>query len=258
MLPAMGRLTAMFRAAILAIALAAAPVAAGAAEGFRLGAPRALVETGLLKYVLPRFSLKTGVRIALVGEAEAAELVLSAVGDGSPVFAGQGQTWRLRMGTPEHAGAARFADWLSSDIGRRTIASFEVGGVAPFSPAGRAETGAAPAGPNGDAKRGRTLAEMHCRRCHAVSEGGAMNSIGSTPSFFALRALGDWDARFQSFYAANPHPAFTQVAGVTAPFAIDRPPPIVPVEIMTGDLDDILAYVASLAPADLGGPLAHQ
>lgn len=48
------------------------------------------------------------------------------------------------------------------------------------------------------------------------------------------------------------------VAAGAAPFPVDRPPPIVTVEIKTADLDDILAYVAPLAPVDLGGALQHQ
>jgi hypothetical protein len=85
-----------------------------------------------------------------------------------------------------------------------------------------------------------------------------MNAIGSTPSFAVLRALPDWGARFQGFFALNPHPAFTQVADVTDPFPIDRPPPIIPVEITLDDLEAILAFVAAMEPADLGAPLLHQ
>jgi hypothetical protein len=85
-----------------------------------------------------------------------------------------------------------------------------------------------------------------------------MNAIGSTPSFFALRSLSDWEARFAAFFALNPHPSFTQVTGVTEPFAEDRPPPIVPITLSLEDLEAILAYVAALEAADLGAPLVHQ
>lgn len=56
----------------------------------------------------------------------------------------------------------------------------------------------------------------------------------------------------------NPHPAFTQVAEVTPPFDETRPSPIVPVEITLDELENILAYVAVLSPADLGAPLEHK
>ena len=43
----------------------------------RLSAPASLLETGLLKYLLPRFSLKTGTRTELVGESETAAIRLN-------------------------------------------------------------------------------------------------------------------------------------------------------------------------------------
>ena len=85
-----------------------------------------------------------------------------------------------------------------------------------------------------------------------------MSSIDSSPSFFALRSLPDWEDRFQTFYVLNPHPAFTQIADVTPPFPDELPSPIVPVEMTLEDVDAILAFVAALKPADLGAPLQHQ
>ena len=85
-----------------------------------------------------------------------------------------------------------------------------------------------------------------------------LDGIGSTPSFAVLRALGDWDARFQSFYTLRPHPAFTQVEDVTEPFDPQRPPPIAPLEMTLDDLNEILAYVEAIEAADLGAPLQFQ
>ncbi|GAB4282830.1 MAG: hypothetical protein Kow0058_01380 [Roseovarius sp.] len=266
MLGGMDRLSGMLRAALLLSALVAVlaafpamrPRPAAAAEGFRLAAPGQLTESGLLGYVLPRFSLKTGVRIELVAPGSGAEMALAATGEGVAVFTGLGETWRMRLLAPDHAGATRFADWLSSEIGRRTVAAFRAGDGASFQPVTAEEAEAARVRIDGDQERGRQLAQAHCGRCHKVAEGRGMNSIGSTPSFFALRALADWDARFQRFYAINPHPAFTRITGVSPPFPIDRPPPIVPLQITPQEVDDILAYVAALAPADLGGPIIHH
>jgi hypothetical protein len=85
------------------------------------------------------------------------------------------------------------------------------------------------------------------------------NGLGSTPSFAVLRGLPDWATRFEGFFARAPHGAFTQIDGVTAPFAINRPPPIAPVEMTLDDLDAILAYVQQvITPADLGAPIRHQ
>lgn len=249
---------AKLRAGLAALALAMLPPAASAADDFRLSAPRALLDSGLLKYVLPRFSLKTGVRIELVDEGTDADAVLAPEGDGTRVFTGPEATWRLRLRNPGHDGAQRFAGWLTSEIGQRTITSYTVDGAAPYSLPGAAEIEVAAVAFDGDAVKGRELSQIHCGRCHVVSTDNRMNAIGSTPSFFVLRSFGDWDTRFQSFYVLNPHPAFTQVAEVTLPFPINRPPPIAPVEITLDDLEAILAYVSGIEPADLGAPLDHQ
>lgn len=245
-------------ALVLLTAIAGAATAASAAEALRLGVSERLVETGLLKYVLPRFSLKTGVRIELVDEGAHAHMALAAGGGGRAVFTGHGQTWRMRIRDRDHAGAARLADWLTSEVGHRTIAAYQVDGAAPFAPAVIAEVEEAPLEFDGDKAQGLTLSQAHCGRCHVVARDTGDTSIGSTPSFFALKAMADWDMRFQIFYVLNPHPAFTQVEGVTDPFPIDRPSPIVPVTITPEDMEDILTYVAGLAPADLGEPLVHQ
>ena len=110
----------------------------------------------------------------------------------------------------------------------------------------------------GDALAGERLALVNCGRCHVVGEKNRMGGIGSTPSFAMLRTLGDWERRFRAFFTLNPHPAFTQVPGVTPPFDQARPPPIAPLEITLADIDAILAYAASLAPADLAEPLKYE
>ncbi len=222
---------------------------------FRLNAPEALIESGLLKYLLPRFSLKTQIRIELT--ADEAEVVLAPDGTGVAVFSGAGATWRMTV-DDTHAGAVRFADWLASDVGQRTLSSYEVDGAAVFTlPTEQAEAQADPVYA-GDAELGLKLSTVHCGRCHVVSDDNRMNAIGSTPSFFVLRTMGNWDDRFQAFFALNPHPSFTQVAEVTEPFPINRPSPIAPLEITLEDLDAILAYVYQLEPADLGAPIQHQ
>lgn len=230
----------------------------GAAAGdrdFRLNAPAVLIESGLLRHLLPRFSLKTQVRVELVqGEAE---VVLAPDGEGVAVFAGAGATWHMEL-RAEHPGAQRFADWLTSEVGQRTLTSYEVDGAPAFTlPVMEAEAEVVTSY-DGDAARGLALSNEHCGRCHVVSAANRMNAIGSTPSFHVLRTLRDWDRRFSGFFALNPHPAFTQVAEVTPPFPIDRPSPISPVEITLEDLDAILAYVDQLEPADLGAPIQHQ
>ncbi len=235
--------------------LAALPLQADDGQ-VRLAAPSALVETGLLKYILPRFSLKTQVRVTIVAPDEEADLSLGTTG--APLFTGPAATWHLALSAPEHADARKLADWLTSEIGRRTITSFAPEGTQVFTLAALENKETDTPDLTGSAENGRAQSRRHCGRCHVVIEDERMNAIGSTPSFFVLRTLRDWQARFEAFYALNPHPAFTQLTGVTPPFPEDRPSPIVPVELSPDDLDDILAYVAALKPADLGAPLQHQ
>ncbi|MFS4580817.1 hypothetical protein [Phaeobacter sp. C3_T13_0] len=222
----------------------------------RLIAPQALIETGVLGFLLPRFSLKTQVRVEIVDIGSTADAALGPTGQ--PVMVGDGLIWHLQLITPDHAGARRFADWLASDVGGRTIAAFAPDGTQMFQVPEQIDALAEATVWEGDSGLGYELSKTHCGRCHAVEEAGRMNSIGSTPSFYVLRSLTDWQERFQAFYALNPHPAFTQVADVTPPFNEARPSPIVPVEITLDELENILAYVAVLTPADLGAPLEHK
>jgi len=241
-------------AAVFGLASAAASVADD--HQFRLSAPADLVESGLLKFILPRFSLKTQVRIEVLGDDAAAEAAFGS--EGTPVFEGLDRLWRLAVAAPDHEGVAKFVDWIKSEAGQRAITGYRPDDSQPFTlPAPEAvETVALVY--DGDAAAGMTLSHVLCGRCHVVSERNRMNAIGSTPSFFALRTLSDWENRFGVFYVLNPHPAFTQVADVTQPFSKNRPPPIVPLGMTLEDLDAIIAYVASLEPADLGAPIAHQ
>ena len=221
-----------------------------------------LIESGLLKHMLPRFSLKTSIRttpVPLEPGIEADVSIGPAVERGRPVFR-RGETIYLAGpgGGPRTELAKHFLDWLASDIGQRTVAAFAPGGKALYEPAAGAKAAVVGLAVTGDAMAGERLSLVHCGRCHVVGPKNRMAGIGSTPSFGMLRTLGDWERRFRAFFTLNPHPAFTQVAGVTPPFDEARPPPIAPLEITTADIDAILAYVAALAPADLAEPLKYD
>jgi len=239
--------------AILLMVVLSARMATAQSPDLGIQAPSELVESGLMKHLLPRFSLKTSIRIAL---SEDGGLKIDTASPGTPVFARGDRTYYL-----SHDGSApaeRFADWLTSDIGRRTIESFKPGGTALY-------TASIDSGPaesviivSGDAIRGEALSHRLCGRCHVISEKNRLNGLGSTPSFAALRTLPDWDIRFESFFTRNPHGAFTQVDAVTEAFDPARPSPISALEITLEDLEAIIAYAAALKPADLGAPIQHQ
>ena len=241
---------------MLVVILALLPGLAMADERLvRFYAPPALIESGLIKHIAPRFSLKTQVRVEIVDDPGAAEVVLGP--EGRALFSGLGQTWHMaRRG--DGKGAARFADWLTSQVGSRTIQGFAPDGETLFTAPKVEKAVVAGIEMTGDAIAGQAVSWAKCGRCHVTEKGRGGFGLGSTPSFFVMRGFEDWQSRFAAFYVLKPHPAFTQLEGVTDPFPIDRPSPIAPVELTLDDLEAILAYVAVIAPADLGKPLEHQ
>lgn len=214
-----------------------------------------------LKHLLPRFTLKTGVRIAIMAaEADAnATLLPGAQSDGIAAFQrlSDGAVFNLTLhGASPHAD--RFADWLTSDIGQNTVTAFAPDGIQVFGLVGEEENAVEEALPEGDLVLGERLALQHCGRCHVVSEANKYGGIGSTPSFGALRTIPDWQNKFAAFWTLNPHPSFTQIEGVTEPFDPLRPPFIAPVLLTIEDAEAIAAFAASIKPKDLGAPLSFQ
>ncbi|WFE90956.1 hypothetical protein K1718_06295 [Roseibium porphyridii] len=227
-------------------------------RSFRMSVPDTLVASGFLKHLLPRFSLKNSIRIELVAVGSEAEVHLSTENIGRPVFSGLGETWFLEAQVSDNDLVARFTDWLSSDVGRRTIETFKAESGAIFVAAVAEVEDTGPIEVTGDIVQGEKLAVIHCGRCHMVNEATRLSTIGSSPSFAVMRSFADWQARFEAFFALNPHPSFTIIDGVTEPFDEARPPPMVPVELSLTDLEAILAFVTQIPPADLGAPIQYQ
>ncbi|KIN70167.1 hypothetical protein Z946_21 [Sulfitobacter noctilucicola] len=221
-------------------------------KAFDLQVPQGLIETGLHKHLLPRFSLKTGIRITVTPDGGDAEFGP----EGTPVFQQGDRLWRYAKTAGPHTDA--FEDWLLSDVGKRTIEAFAPEGVALFSADVASAATVQTAAVVGNTALGEEVSLQSCGRCHVVNETNRMNAIGSTPSFRLLRTFEDWEYRFESFYVLKPHAAFTQVADVTEPFAENLPSPIAPIEVSLDEIDAIVAYVGSIAPADLGAPLQSQ
>ena len=242
---------------LICIALFVMPFGAWADDRLvRLAVPQELVQSGLFKHILPRFTLKTRVKVDLVDPGDAAEAVLGT--QGRPAFDGLGSAWALDILAPDHPGTQTFAEWLHSDVGLRTVVSFAPDGATPFGPPTQQKAEVVVAEMSGDALLGHEVSLRQCTRCHAVDLATRGKGIGSTPSFGVLRSLDDWEERFSAFYVLKPHGAFTIITDLTPPFPEDRPPPIVPIELSLDDLDAVLAYVAAMPAADLGAPLEHQ
>jgi len=249
----------LFRVGLLGLALVtlASATVSAQSRGFRLSAPEALVASGFLKHLLPRFSLKTQVRIELVSAGEA-DARLSSEGKGTPVFEGLDATWVLVVLTPDNEHVDRFRDWITSEVGHRTIGAYKPDGKARFTAAATRQDEDEQVVLSGNVAEGEQLAVRHCGRCHMVNEATRLTTIGSSPSFAVMRSFADWQARFEAFFALNPHPSFTLIDGVTEPFDASRPSPIVPLEMTLDELDAILAFVSRIPPADLGAPIQYQ
>ena len=225
-------------------------------KGITLAAPVEMQENGFLQHILPRFMLKHGVRVTPVAPGADADAEL-AVGGAVPVFAQGAQTFGITAQS-DNPHVAKFSDWLRSEIGLRTVLGFQPDGQPLYREPDVTEVVAAPVALSGNALRGRDASLRACGRCHVIGEINRTAGIGSTPSFAVLRALGDWQERFETFYLRNPHPAFTVIPDVSLPFDQSRPPPIHPITLTLDDLDDIVAFAAEIAPADLGAPIKHQ
>ncbi len=244
--------------ALVAIMFLALGVQAAAQDGpLTLAAPESLRSNGFLKYVLPRFSLKTGIRVEIIDHGDSAGMRLDPAKPGRPVFQDGSTVWHLNT-VDGGEGAEAFADWLTSEVGHRAIEGFQLNGKKVYTAVSASVAEETDAAFNGDTFLGKEMALLHCGRCHEVTEENRMNTIGSTPSFGLLRTFPDWDVRFAAFFTRPPHGAFTQIEDVTEPFHITRPSPIVPVEMTLDELDAILAFVTSIPPADLGAPLTVQ
>ncbi len=94
-------------------------------------------------------------------------------------------------------------------------------------------------------ERGYEIAREHCARCHVISDDNRMSGISSTASFpMMVNYLDDWELRFETFFARNPHPAHVRVDGSDPPS--EWPTGTVPVEITADDVEALLAYARSL------------
>ncbi|MGH1576276.1 hypothetical protein [Planktotalea sp.] len=241
----------MFRTLLAVLAIAAMPASAQE-KSFTLHAPKSLIETGFLKHLLPRFSLKTGVRIKTVeGNADA-----KFAAQGTAVFAQDGIVWHFdAIETPR---TEAFEKWLLSDVGKRTIEAYAPDGTPLFSADVSVTKAVEATVLTGDAVLGEKISLKQCGRCHVVNASNRMKTIGSTPSFALMRTFPDWQERFETFFMLRPHPAFTQVSEITEPFADNLPSPIAPIEVTWDQIEAITAYVGSIEPANLGAPLQSQ
>ncbi len=96
----------------------------------------------------------------------------------------------------------------------------------------------------GDAEKGRAIAEKYCSRCHVIGRHNPMGGIGSTASFQMIAKMPDYLERFQTFYARRPHPAFLRIPGV--PRWSKQPGYATEFTITLEQVEDIVAFAKTL------------
>jgi len=96
------------------------------------------------------------------------------------------------------------------------------------------------------AQQGLNLSQTHCGRCHIVAK-DRFAGIASTPSFkIMIQALDDWEDRFDTFMARNPHPAHMRLEGADER-PEDLPSTIKEVILTLDEIEAILVYVDYMA-----------
>lgn len=227
-----------------------------------LGMPVEMIENGFAKHLLPRFALRSRIRLTPVPEQTGAtmELALTPQGDDALFADDKGRMFGVTALSATAAPTVQtFVDWLRSDVGQAAIAAFPLGQAPLYTPVTKAEEPDAVWRFDGDIDNGLALSRKHCQRCHVVHPSKPFAGIGSTPSFAALKSIPEWQETFTAFYLANPHRGLIEVEGLTDPETDDRPLPIAPIVVTLDQIDDILAYLNSLKPKDLGAPVrAYQ
>lgn len=211
-----------------------------------------LEASGLWSYVLPRFKLKTGIKVHVTYGTDdtRGDMKLSQEGATLVMVHEDGMEFRATLNRPSPHGE-RFLEWLTSEVGQRTISAFEQDGRQLFFPPVVKVTEES-ALFEGNVAIGEDTSIAKCGRCHVISERNKFGGIDSTPSFGALKTLEDWQARFQIFWTLNPHPSFTQIEGVTEPFDPAYPPHIYPIYLTVEEVRDIGAYMQTITPKELG------
>ena len=215
------------------------------------------VPADLVQYILPRFSLKTRVRFDRVQTSGDIQFLTEEPDVGTAIFT-------LASGVVVYVGISAslakdsdyiaFVDWLSSEPGRATISDFRQEGSQVAFPVAAAEAAPVEVVIVGDLDNGRELSINHCRRCHKVDRADKYAGIGNSPSFHAMRSFDDWYVRFATFYAVSPHKALISVEG--SGIKKDRSLiTIAPIDLKMSDINDIVAFVHSLTPLDLGKPI---
>jgi len=215
------------------------------------------IPSELIRYIVPRFSLKTRIRFDRVDAGGDIQFVTEPPENGTQVLElVSGETVYIRAAgeAAQSTDYQAFVDWLISEPGRATIADFQIDGQQVAIPVDAQETAAVEVVIVGDPSHGQELSVNHCRRCHKVDRADKYSGIDNAPSFHAMRSFEDWYVRFSTFYTVSPHKALISVKGS----GIEKDHELItiaPIDLVISDINDIVAFVHSLTPLDLGKPI---
>lgn len=215
------------------------------------------VPAALIDYVMPRFSLKTRVRFERV-DADGIVQFVAGSSAGTPIFELLDGAIPVSLvvdaGYQDTADVEAFRTWLLSEPGRAAIGDFTMDGVAVAAPAAKQQAAAIQIAIVGDVEVGRDLSLSHCTRCHKVDRADKYSGLDNSPSFHAMRSFDDWYVRFSRFYAVSPHKALIIVegSGITKDESLIS---MQPIRLSVNEVNDIVAFVHSLEPLDLGQPI---
>lgn len=220
--------------------------------------PEPWIEAGLDTHLFPRFMFKSRIRLeATAVDAEALFALRPMAADETGIHVANVDDLMIGViatgATSEPMRA--FADWLLSEPGRAALLDFSLAGAPLFTTPVRVQPVVAEVALTGDPVRGKQLSEAHCGRCHVVDRAKPFGAIGNSPSFHAMRSFTDWLPTFSAFYTANPHRALIAIESVQDPHTDQTPVHIARIKLTLDDVLDIVTFVGTLEPLDLGAPV---
>ncbi len=234
------------------------PLKGGYAQEIFIKFPDELRMIEFDKHILPRFKFKTQIILKASENETVFDASIGIIPDGEPVFSDLNNfVYKFEIVTSDQEKIKkmnRFISWLKSSSGISAIEGFSIDGSPAFKAVPRQEELKKEQVFEGDSASGLAISQKHCKRCHVV-DSNAFAGIDSSPSFHAMKSFEDWEERFRAFWTVSPHLNVISISEVYEAGSKSVPVTIAPIELSLEQVDDILAYVASIKPKDLGKPI---
>jgi len=224
-------------------------------EGILVHFPEELKMIEFDKHLLPRFKFKTQIAIKNSDEEDSHDVLIGIIEKGQPIFSDlNGFLYRLEIITldeDKRKKAEKFMTWLTSPSGIAVIEDFSIDDTPIFKGIKHQKEEKIVMNFAGNITSGLSLSQVHCKRCHVV-DNNAFAGIDSSPSFHALRSIKNWEEKFRAFWTVSPHLSVISITDIYEAGSSRSPVTMVPIELNLSEVEDILAYVASIKPKELG------